>query len=1032
MYRLGWYNGAGGRRIVNAVTVAGTKQSIPAPAPTTGLVECNWINPYTLTTSPTWTSGVYVAKLTASGNGEQSYIIFVVRDDSSTSDYLFQSSVTTYQAYNGWGGKALYADHSADGIAAVKVSFNRPYGMGPNSSAAPGVGAGEFITAFAPSYETFAAAWEYNTVRFLEREGYDVTYCTDIDTHAHGDTLLLNHAGFLSVGHDEYWSWEMRTNVEAARDAGVSLAFLGANACYWQVRFEADSKGAPNRTMVGYKASADTKDPYALDGTTSNDYLITRLWRNNSVKPPEDAMVGEMYVTDPVNGNLVIEDASNWVCANTGLRDGDSILGLVGYEVDCMAFDAPDGTARIGHSTYSFSNGDTVYPDLTVYTASSGATVFATGSMQWNWALDDYNSPNIRPSYVSSAAQQMMRNVLASFVGDRPVVTPPAATVPFADNFADNVTDSSKWRLGAIQATFTGGSGAWDTNVSVAEQNQRVQVTPRARTNGYHYNGYVSASARNLTNAGANVEVVQTAAGNAQTYLAASADNQNFYKIEKEGSGLYFTQVLGGIVTEVSIPYDAAAHRFWQIRHIKSTDSIVFETSRDGQIWTIRYSLRRFLSVNALNIEVGAGTNQSITSPGSAIFDNFALTVRSTTLPANAPAQEAVSAPTQPAGSGSGYTGTAYSYSTGGSVDSQGASVQYLFDWGDGTNSGWLASGVTSASKTWTTKGTYTVRSQARSVANTGVISPPSPEKSVTIAASETVSTPSRPSGPTTGSTGTAYTYSTGAAVDNLGHAVQYNFNWGNGTNSGWLAVGTTSAQKTWTAKGNYTITVTARCATHTSVISSSSTGLAISIGAGEAVSAPSKPTGPTSGYTGTTYAYSTGGAADNLGHSVQYLFKWGDGTNSGWLPVGTRTAYKSWTSKGSFTVQAVARCATHTSVVSANSTGLPVSIALGESVSAPTKPTGPTAPYVGTTQTYATGGAKDNFGHSIQYLFDWGDGSNSGWLPVGTTRASKYWKTTGSFGVRTRARCATHTTVLSPYSATLNVNVTTVFGGGN
>src|SRR5438132_8633093 len=114
IFRMGWYGGAGARQVMGAVQRAGVKQTIPTPDPVMGLVECHWTNPYTLTipnntSDPTdWMSGVYLAKLTAASSGKQSYIIFVVRDDARTSDLLFQSSVTTYQAYNSWGGRSLY------------------------------------------------------------------------------------------------------------------------------------------------------------------------------------------------------------------------------------------------------------------------------------------------------------------------------------------------------------------------------------------------------------------------------------------------------------------------------------------------------------------------------------------------------------------------------------------------------------------------------------------------------------------------------------------------------------------------------------------------------------------------------------------------------------------------------------------------------------------------------------------------------------------------------------------------------------
>jgi hypothetical protein len=953
VYRIGWYGGLGGRELAGPFTVSGAAQPTPTPDPTTGLVECQWTKSYTLTTSSSWTTGYYLAKLTATSSGKQSYIIFVVRNDSSTSAYLMQSSVTTYQAYNNWGGKSLYSFNSTNSIPAVKVSFDRPYALGGQSTAAAGVGAGDFITNFAPSYETYPAGWEINMVRFLEREGYNVSYCTSIDVDLNGATLLPQHDAFLSVGHDEYWSWNMRTNAEAARDAGISLGFFGADPCYWQIRFEADSAGATNRTEVSYKANADTQDPYALDHDPSNDYLITGLWRENSVDPPEDALVGVMYNTDPIGGNLTIEDASNWVCANTGLTDGVSLSGLLGYEIDCMFFptDAPEGTARVGHSAYTFPTspttrypiegspsgplgtaGETVYSDMTVYTADSGATVFATGSMQWNFGLDDYNSPTLRPSFANAAAQQITRNVLASFVGARPSVSLPTVTVTFSDNFDDNIMDPNKWQFGAIAPALTGGPNAWDNKVSVVEQGQQMQVAPLTRS-GNHYNGYISVPSIDLTNASAAVQIVDAANGNADTYLAVDIDSQNNYKIQEEGGFLYFAEVNAGVVNQISIPYDPVAHQFWRIRHIQSTDSVVFETSRDGDTWTLRNSLPRKLAVNAMTMEIGAGTDQSVSGAGTAIFDNFEVDARPTPPPTPTPTPtplptatptptpETVSTPTKPTGPTTGYSNHSYTFTTGGSVDNLGYSVQYYFDWGDSTNSGWLPVGTKSASKTWTAGGARNVKAQARSSVHTSIVSAYSSILTVTITA-ESVTAPTKPTGPTSGTTNTTYTFSTSGSVDNAGDSVQYYFDWGDGTNSGWLAVGTKSASHKWTTAGTKTVKAQARCSIHTSVVSTWSTALSVTITAPETISTPTKPSGPTTGKANGNYTFTTSGSVSSLGHSVQYQFDWGDGSKSAWLAVGTKSASHIWGNSGNYTVKAQARCSINTSVLSASSTG--------------------------------------------------------------------------------------------------------------
>lgn len=434
IYRMGWYHGAGARLVRGGIRLPGEQQPTPVPDPITGLIECRWNPSYVLTTTnpedPTdWRSGVYLAKLTAGVSGKQSYIIFVVREDDRASDYLFQSSVTTYQAYNNWGGKSLYDFNSREG-AARKVSFNRPYAPGSHPLAASGAGAGDFLTtnAIPADSRISPAGWEYNMVRWLEREGYDVTYSTNIDTHEN-PRLLWSHKAWLSVGHDEYWTWEMRANIEQALSHGVSLGFFSANTCYWQIRLEPSPvTGEPNRTMVAYKDVALREDPYAHDLDFVNDRLITTLWRNPPISRPEESLLGVMYETNPVDGDIEIMTDRHWALAGTGLHVHDHLVGLLGYEVDRRFGLGPPGTEVIAHSPYK--NGPTQsYADMITYVHPSGATVFAAGTIQWSWGLDDFNVPRLRSSRLSQAALQITRNILARLAGDQfPVARLTAST----------------------------------------------------------------------------------------------------------------------------------------------------------------------------------------------------------------------------------------------------------------------------------------------------------------------------------------------------------------------------------------------------------------------------------------------------------------------------------------------------------------------------------------------------------------------------------------------------------------------------
>jgi PKD repeat protein len=447
VYRMGWYNGVGAELVQGPVTVTGIRQAAPTVQASTGLVEANWTSPYVLATSATWKSGIYLAKLTSSA-GKSSYVIFVVRDDASSSALLVQLSINTYQAYNNWGGKSLYGWNSG-GTPAVKVSLNRPYALGNQPLSAKGVGAGEFLTNVQPS-PTNPAAWEYNFVRFIEREGYDVSYTTDYDVGTRPE-LLLRHRGFISMGHDEYWSMGQRNAVQSARDQGVHLGFFSSNSAYWQVRFEAALSGTANRTMVGYK---ETPDP------VSDQMLRTINFRD--VGMPENLLLGVMYQGGyPAAGDIVIDDASTWVTNGTGLATGSVLPGLLGYEIDMMSTLADPTQRRLGHS---FNAGTNSFGDMTVYAAPSGAQVFATGSMQWAWGLDDYNAPNVRPSVVSLPAQIMTRNVLNRFistVSTGPVTRFSGSCTGLACTFTDASTPSAGTSL--VSWSYNFGDGGTST-----------------------------------------------------------------------------------------------------------------------------------------------------------------------------------------------------------------------------------------------------------------------------------------------------------------------------------------------------------------------------------------------------------------------------------------------------------------------------------------------------------------------------------------------------------------------------------------
>jgi hypothetical protein len=401
--RQGWYGGNGAQQYARYGNLAVGNQPVPTPDPTTGRIEASaWplTQRISIPADGSWPSGVYLAGIGPAGQGPVTNIVFVVRDDASTAAILVQLAVNTYQAYNPWGGKSLYDYNStgttvpATGTArAAKVSFLRPY--------QDGAGTGLYF-----SGDVFMVKW-------LEQQGYDVTYATSVDMDEN-PSLMQNHKVFLSDFHDEYWSLNMRTNLENAIAAGRHAAFFDANSMYWQVRYEASSTGAADRTLVGYK--------YLNNGGTSGDPVqgatTTVLWRNPPVNRPENAVLGSMF--DSAYGfgrcnSWVVTNASHWLYKGTGLVDGATIPYLVGYEWDndLNPATAPGGVRTLSNSAVlDPSTGIHGTQQASVYTAPSGAIVFDAGTIYWPYFLFGNNISSLCPITADGRVRQMTRNVL--------------------------------------------------------------------------------------------------------------------------------------------------------------------------------------------------------------------------------------------------------------------------------------------------------------------------------------------------------------------------------------------------------------------------------------------------------------------------------------------------------------------------------------------------------------------------------------------------------------------------------------------
>ena len=239
IYRIGYYGGKGGRHITRLGPFPVELQPTP-PVGEHRLRECQWKRTTELKIPDDWVSGVYLGKLSCKAHRYESYIIFVVRDNRKA-DILFQTSDTTWQAYNKWPDEySLYdSDPPKRSWSSTSwVSYDRPYGWYPQVVDQPlSQGSGEFLL------------WEYPLCFWLEQHGYDVTYCSNIDTHTR-DAGLNRIKCFLSVGHDEYWSIEMYENITSAIQNGLSVGFLGGDTVIGTIPLnQLNYKGLPHRIV---------------------------------------------------------------------------------------------------------------------------------------------------------------------------------------------------------------------------------------------------------------------------------------------------------------------------------------------------------------------------------------------------------------------------------------------------------------------------------------------------------------------------------------------------------------------------------------------------------------------------------------------------------------------------------------------------------------------------------------------------------------------------------------------------------------
>jgi hypothetical protein len=400
-YRIGWYGGDQARRVWQSGPVRGHRQQAASRAASTNTVHTRWGVSLTVPTDG-WPAGSYLFRLDAE-SGAQRYLPLTVRSASTAGKVVLKNGVATWQAYNAWGGYDLYLGPTGQySDRAVAVSLDRPYDVD---------GAYLFLV------------YERKLITLAERMGLPLAYLTSMDIAADGHALD-GASALISPGHDEYWSPPERANVTAARDAGVNLAFLGANAMFRRTRLEPTGLGR-DRLVVCYKTSYPQDPMYGKD-----DAVVTSDWREPPHPDPESSVIGTLYEGFPTVADYVVATPDAWMFQGTGAGKGTRFAAMVGIEYDRVNPGSPveRPIQVLSHSPVT-CNGVNSYADSAYYTHRGGAGVFNAGTMRW---VESFGPPLYGWGITRAGSRFTRRvtaNVLRAFADG-----PAAAKYPAHDN----------------------------------------------------------------------------------------------------------------------------------------------------------------------------------------------------------------------------------------------------------------------------------------------------------------------------------------------------------------------------------------------------------------------------------------------------------------------------------------------------------------------------------------------------------------------------------------------------------------------
>ncbi len=401
-FRMGWYSGDLARLVWQSGPVRGHRQRPSARTAATNTVHTDWGESLTVPTQG-WPEGSYLFRLDAE-SGAQRYVPLTVRSGRTGGKVVIKNAVATWQAYNTWGGYDLYLGPGGYGDRSFVVSLDRPYDR---------EGAYLFMV------------YERKLINLAERMGLPLAYLasTDIADDPH---VLDGASALISPGHDEYWTVQERANVTAARDAGVNLAFLGANCMFRRIRLQPSRLG-PNREVVCYKTSYQLDPMYGKDNK-----VVTNDFREPPDPDPESSVIGTLYEGFPAVADFVVATPDAWLFKGTGVRKGSRFPAMIGIEYDRVnpGYPLERPIQVLSHSPLT-CNGVNSYADSAYYTHRGGAGVFNAGTMRW---VEAFAPPLYHWGLTAACTRftrQVTQNVLRAFADG-----PAAARYPAHDNLA--------------------------------------------------------------------------------------------------------------------------------------------------------------------------------------------------------------------------------------------------------------------------------------------------------------------------------------------------------------------------------------------------------------------------------------------------------------------------------------------------------------------------------------------------------------------------------------------------------------------